>query len=561
MPATTATRIQRRARRARVYPSGERAYRAPGATQWSDEPMLLEPVQLLRSFKAHPQFCNELTERTRVAYEGGRKRGEGSYALLYLAFVCSGIVDIKTFRDRWASSGVWAEAGFLLWKPNYRTLWLRFTELEDYAHVFEEVARKLIEQARRHEARIGRHLHIDGSGFTTHAKAIHCCPDRDGCRQRRMRVPGELRKAHQEVIEAARHSASGEAEDESADVELGVEFLDRSDPRLASIDPAVRLRYQWVLQRGHIFRLADRSAGIRGYKRGPRSWDYWVGGHFLAVSDDFLQLPVAVHCQSASKMEYRDYDHLYDKAEAAVGRSVTMTVDRGFHVRSVFEHNLSKGTSTICEWRQPRAGIWPEDLECEAFDRDGVPRCRHCGDVTHTDGAGLGLHHDQRGNSYLLVRCEGRHTTDCERPQRVPCSLEPRLLQPINRTHKVFWDLYQAHKNKEGMFLHFRWRYQVAGNDFAERPKRRQSVPVQQLRASAGMLLDWLRACLKHGWLASARRPLDEDGVKKRTSGRGMWRAVIQRRDATGLWVPYGQAARDLGLAPDELAPSQRAGP
>jgi hypothetical protein len=238
-----------------------------------------------------------------------------------------------------------------------------------------------------------------------------------------------------------------------------------------------------------------------------------------------------------------------------------MTTDRGFHLKAVFEHNLAKGVSTIGEWRQPRAGIWPEHLECAEFDRDGVARCRHCGDTTHTNGAGLGLHRDQRGNPYLLVRCEGRHTPDCGAIQRVPCSLEPRLLQPINRTHKVFWDLHEAHKNKEGLFLHFRWRYNVAGNDFAERPKRRQSVPCQQLRAAAGMLVAWLRACLKHGWFASARRPIADEHVKRRTGGRGNWRAVMNRRDSLALWLPYGTAAHALGLAPDALPPSQRAGP
>lgn len=554
----------RRRRRASLDPLTERIYSVPGAGSFADDPSLLDPARLIRALKAQPDLVRTLEAGTSPVYAGGRRRKEGSWALLYLAFITSGLVDVKTFCDRWGSSTVWDEAGFGRWKPNYRTLWLRFAELEDYAHVFQTVAQHLVQRARRHEPRIGRHVHIDGSGFTTHAKVVHRCPDREACRHRRTRVPSELRKARQEIVEAARHRDSAASEDEAVASDPGITYLQPNDPRLDAFDDAERTRYQWVLQRGHIFRLADRSAGVRKYDRGPRSKQFWVGGQLLLMADDLLNLPLAVHCQSAREQEWANYPAIYAQAEEAVsGTTVSVTTDRGFHFRSVFEHNLARGISTIGEWRQPQAGIWPENLECTAFDRDGVVRCRHCGDGTNTRGAGLGLHRDQRGNPYLLVRCEGRHTPACSQPQRVSCSLEPRLLQPINRTTKLFWNLHEAHKNKEGIFLHFRWRYNVAGNDFADRPKRRQSVPCQQLRASAGMLIDWLRACLKHNWFASARhpQPLPSETCVERTSGYGNWRAVMDRRDSEGLWLPYGPAAHALGLAPDATVPAQRGSP
>lgn len=106
----------------------------------------------------------------------------------------------------------------------------------------------------------------------------------------------------------------------------------------------------------------------------------------------------------------------------------------------------------------------------------------------------------------------------------------------------------------------FRNRYRVGGKDWADKPRRWAVVPVQQLRASVGMFLDWFRICLMHGFLASARHTQSFE-CKTRSSGRGHWTQVVERRDDTGLWLPYGKKAHVLGLAPDDTIPNQRAGP
>jgi hypothetical protein len=139
----------------------------------------------------------------------------------------------------------------------------------------------------------------------------------------------------------------------------------------------------------------------------------------------------------------------------------------------------------------------------------------------------------------------------------IACKEEWRLLQPINRTEQLYHDLLQAHSNKESLFHHWRHRYAVAGNDFAERPKRRQSVPCQALRAAAGLLVEWLRLCLRHGWLGS-HRTINRADIEVREGGRGDWAKVWESRRDLDLDLPYGPKALDLGYATDEHSPGER---
>lgn len=554
-------------RRRHQRPASTVACRFPGGARFSDSSQLQDPVFIVRTLKAYPHIAEPLLAATTPTYKGGRRRMEGSWALVMVAFLMSGIVEYRTFRDRWASSGLWQEAGFDAgYAPGPSLTHLRLTELEHYWEAFEEAAQKLIRQARRHEPRIGVNVHLDGSAFTTNAVPRHACPDREDCRKRRLRAPAELQRASQEAVDAARHAASSEPEEAAESAHHSITWLSLDDERLASVDRDERARYRWFVQNGHVFRVLDRSVGARAYmtagkRRTTRKFHF--GGHNLMASDDLFHAPLAVHCQTADRPEATDYPLILEKVCQALGETpVTMTVDRGFHFRAVFEENLKRRVSTVCEWRQPHAGLWPVRLECEKFDRDGVVRCQHCGDTTHSDAPGLGLFLDQRGNPYLRVRCQGRHTPDCIKPQRVRCDLEPRLLQPINRTTKLFWDLIESHKNKEALFLHNRQRYGIAGNDFSERPKRRQVVAVQQLRAACGMFIDWFRICLMHDFLASPKKKRRElEGITERQSGRGHWRTRLAARESEGLHLPYGRAAFKLGLAPDPDIPGQRAGP
>lgn len=561
MPRRTAT--SRRRRRAQ-QPQNRLAYQRPLATEYSRDPELSDPVYLVRTLRSQPQLRDDLLTETSPDYAGGRRRGEGSYALLYIAFLCSDVIDVKTWCDRWATSAVWAAAGFQE-VPNFRTVWLRFTELERYAGAFESTAQKLIQQAMRHDENIGRHVHVDGTHFTTHARLVHCCPDPVACAALWQRGGGPrpakaLSKANSDLVKAERHRASAEPEPGGAQAAAQLATVPQGDPRLEALDEEDVARHSFFDLRGHLYKTRDRSAGVRHFpRRAGKREKFTEGGQLLMASCDYVGAPLAVFATSVGVQEYDAYPYLWEKVEAAVGdRPEAMVTDRGYHVQSVFEHNTRHRVSTIAPWRQPRVGIFPEDLECARYDRHGVVRCQACGGETTMGRPGLGLYFDERDQPRLRVECSLQPTAACRGQQTIACSEEWRLLQPINRTQRLYHELLHANKNKEGLFHHWRRRYGVAGNDFAERPKRRQSVTCQALRAAAGLLVEWLRICLRHGWLGSHRRRNETEPVE-RIAGRGIWEQLHRSRRDLDLDVPYGPAARALGYAAHGLSPGERA--
>ena len=122
---------------------------------------------------------------------------------------------------------------------------------------------------------------------------------------------------------------------------------------------------------------------------------------------------------------------------------------------------------------------------------------------------------------------------------------------------RAFHALQHSNRNKESLFHHWRRRYAVAGNDFAERPKRLQSVPCQMLRASAGLLVEWLRICLRHGWV-SGPVTVNVQAPVKRDSGEFACRRVWNERRDEDLDLPYGPAAVRGGYARFPSSPAER---
>jgi len=250
-------------------------------------------------------------------------------------------------------------------------VWLRLTELECRADAFERAGQKLIARAKRHNDLIGRHVHLDGTAFTTYARAIHDCPDAQACtdsRQRarggELRVPRELVRGSAEQADAVRQDAAETPEDEvglDPVADFGISWLDLQDPRLADIPLSRRQRYRWFEQIGHIYRVADTTAGARLLEPAGvgRTGKFHFGGELMMASDDHFHAPLSVLTQPADVQEYEHYEPIYAKTAAAVGDPYSMTVDRGLHIKRVFQHNLRHRVSTICDWRQPKAATTP----------------------------------------------------------------------------------------------------------------------------------------------------------------------------------------------------------
>jgi len=158
----------------------------------------------------------------------------------------------------------------------------------------------------------------------------------------------------------------------------------------------------------------------------------------------------------------------------------------------------------------------------------------------------MGFYVDGRGQPRLRFKCLLRHTSECERAQSIACEKEWRLLLPISRLTPYYNALRKSHESVEKVFRHWRDRYGVAGKSADTRLKR-PGLPFQQLRASAALVIEWFRICLRYGWLGSARRR--ELGELRTTDGSKRLKKVMLARKKRGLNLPRGPAAVKLGLA------------
>jgi len=146
----------------------------PGATRFSDDEELGSPYSVIDLAKSNPAILNELTEATRSLPKRGPQRMPGCWPLALLCFKTSRIHDIQPWYQKNQDFDFWIACGFTR-IPSYRTVHLRFTELEAIIDVFEGCTNQLIQVARRHDPRVGAWLHVDSTEAETHARAHHDC--------------------------------------------------------------------------------------------------------------------------------------------------------------------------------------------------------------------------------------------------------------------------------------------------------------------------------------------------------------------------------------------------
>ncbi len=84
--------------------------------------------------------------------------------------------------------------------------------------------------------------------------------------------------------------------------------------------------------------------------------------------------------------------------------------------------------------------------------------------------------------------------------QTIQPGIEPRLVSSLDRTDPVYWQLRHAHSNRERAHAERRARYTVGGRDVLTRTKRLGIAP-QRVRLRFAQLLDWIRLCLRYGWI------------------------------------------------------------
>ncbi|HZO97036.1 MAG TPA: hypothetical protein VFB42_06655 [Gaiellaceae bacterium] len=91
----------------------------PGATEFSDDHELLNPLWVVETVKKTEWLATALEEETNLDKGCGRPKKPGSWALAYLSFVVSGHVDLTPW---WAQTTdeLWQAAGFEK-RPIYKT--------------------------------------------------------------------------------------------------------------------------------------------------------------------------------------------------------------------------------------------------------------------------------------------------------------------------------------------------------------------------------------------------------------------------------------------------------
>jgi hypothetical protein len=555
-----------------VSPSVRRRRRTPDLTlitlehldraaEFSDDAELQDPVWLVRELKRHPNYMAVIEEKLTPAppaddlpvpprKKAGRPRLAGSWPLVFLAYVASRDPAMESFHQRWASSDLWAAAGFD-GVPSYETLRSRFVELERLElerrergekTAFKTASDLLVRQARRHEPRIGRFFHVDGTGWQTHAKLEHCCVDRDACRAARRRSAMNLERLTDVELHEERHAEAAKPPDQLLTADTVPVILGEDD------------KYRYLMLGGHRYRTLDKTVGARMYggKR-RRKKKFWHGGTALPAVDHFTGAPLAIEHIPAEVLEHQAYGRLRDGVIDAVGEPpLGMTGDRAQSIKEVFELNTRAGIASVIPWRIWNAGMTREDVRCDLYDEHGVPRCRHCGGPCDQASRGLGLYFDARGEPRIRFRCMLVHGPECKRTQSIACETDWRMLLPLGRLTELYHALRHSHQSFEHVHRHWRDRYSVAGKNLESRLKRR-GLPAQQLRSDAALVIEWFRLCLRHGWLGSARR--GNGGELRKTNGLPPLARLSDARKKRRLDRPYGPAAVKLGLARAGPAP------
>jgi hypothetical protein len=519
----------------------------PGATEFSADPALRDPVQVVRELKCHPQFLAPIREAAVPEHTVGAKRKPGDWLLIYIAYLLTpGVVDMDSFWDANQSSAMWKEAGFGDWLPCAETLRLRFAELEHALDGFEKANALLIRHARRHEPQIGRITHTDSHAIQTHSSLQHWCTDKEQCKRliasgRRPNVP---LRAEDTLI----------SDERAGDSQVPEEDLDKLPPNaLRPLDPneVHRLgldeitwgherQYRWYRQNGHLYRLRDGEAGCRRYGGPGQKTKFWPGFYGMPVTDALVGAPLVIEVEAADRHEHHLYENAARRAIEATGIAPHAAVfDRGFGTKAVYRFNTTRGIGTVMPWREPRAGIRRHHLECEDFDRHGKLRCRHCGGPMEDRGQGLGFYITDGGQPRIRARCILQLDSKCARPASVACSQEWRMLQPLNLTDPLYEQLRHRHGSTERIHLHLRGRYREGGKETIVRFKR-TGIGAVKLRAAAIVFIEWFRVLLRHGWLGSWRK-INKARPSLRPGGARLLKVMLSRKKC-GVDLPYGPA-------------------
>lgn len=561
----TKTRTQPRPKQPRKR---NRLERLPRATEFSAERDWLSELGLIRRLKNYPWLERHLTIGLTIERDGGCNRQPGSWALAYLAFVHTKIVDVEPWW-KLTTDELWRECGFAE-RPSYQTVWLRFTELAEEQIVdangelhymahdhFERATTLLVGKAQRHTGgRIGEAVVVDGTESETHAGLYHVCDARTcprhhpSSRKARRVKPLTIEAARARRQKAAKLDAELDtngmtAVDDPPDGRIDYKALAKAlGKRVYRKDGSARGRF-WQSRSGCFYYLKDAEAGVRAYTdANGKVEESWYGMTNVIARDRHTRAPLVIAVASASNHEPRVYlDRVRPRLTAVTGKRPRYFLgDRAYAIQEVAKRHTLDGTITLTPFRVQGKHKTPADIECDLFDRDGIARCRHCGGTTERIRF--------RGGSAARVsfRCRSPRTPKCSQEQSLACSNNYLMIQGLWPNEKLYHELTAGSRSHESFNRHARDRNSVAGNNVYIRPKR-PGVAWQQLRANASVFLHWFIMCVREDWLTSPTLKKNRRRGKTEMSITAIqsWEYFQRRRHRDGLDAPYGRIALELG--------------
>jgi hypothetical protein len=513
-----------------------------GAAEFSKHDELCGSLNIVRLLKDQPWIWDELRAACAIEKGAPRKREPGHWELAAIAFVSSRSVDIRPWWQE-SSAELWRECGFRA-KPTYITAWRRLSELEEVSEAFLDAAGAVIRHCREQDARVMAHVHVDSTEDETNASFVHDCQAGERCAYER-NAPGHAKRPDRVTTAVARkhreevNEAPADEDDPAAPKDGDVEIV------LRGTRPIKRVR-----RRGCWYRTRDVHAGIRQYDGPRKSTKFWHGYYSSKAIDHFTGGVIPL-VDSASRVEHHLFPELYDLVKDMVGAPPdTVIGDKGFSIKSCFEHATSSGSTPVFPWRHPGGNSDGTRHDRLTHDRHGVKRCRHCG------GPMEQVRFSAKGKPRLWFRCMIGAAPECTGEQTINCEQDWRALIPLPRTDPLYHELKASHKHYEGVHSYWRDRYRVGADSNAIRPKR-VSIDWHRLRAHVACLIDWLRIAAANEWLTTGEAPLHEGVRKFKERGRAAARELAEARARIGLMRPYGPRAERLRIG-WALPPSER---
>jgi hypothetical protein len=212
------------------------------------------------------------------------------------------------------------------------------------------------------------------------------------------------------------------------------------------------------------------------------------------VVDHFTRGPLASVVIPANEQEYNAYERIFERASTNLGghRPLIVAADAGYSVSKVFKFNSNNGVASAFPYR--RGNFEPKGrVGSRTHDKYGIPKCKHCG----AEGGFVRFSLDC-GRGRLWYRCEDPTKPGCNTLQTIFCDTAPRYLRPVWRTDPAYQAMRNSHQSYEGKHADLAGRYNLAPKDFRHCPKR-PGMAWQRLRASAALLVEWLRILQRTG--------------------------------------------------------------